>query len=118
MKENTIRRKSFEFAVEVTRCCRDLMDRKEYVLSKQLLRAGTSIGANVREANYANSRRDFHYRLTVSLRECSETMFWLELLHASDQLDDQNFSLLYQRARELMRILTSITKTTKADDHY
>ena len=113
MKEKAIRTKSFEFAVAVTQCCRNLVEHKEYVLSKQLLRVGTSIGANVREAVYANSRRDFHYRLTVSLRECSETMFWLELLKASGYIDIQTFEMLYRNAHELLRILTSITKTTR-----
>ena len=72
MRENAIKTKSFEFAVAVAQCCRELMERKEYVLSKQLLRSGTSIGANVREALCASSRRDFAYKLMVSLRECEE----------------------------------------------
>ena len=113
MKENAIRTKSFEFAVAVTQCCRELVEHKEYVLSKQLLRAGTSIGANVREAVYASSRRDFHYRLTVALRECSETMFWLELLSASHYIDSQTFDILHRNAKELLKILTSITKTIR-----
>src|SRR5437868_2052276 len=113
IKENAIRTRSFEFAVAVTQCCRHLVEHKEYVLSKQLLRAGTSIGANVREAVYANGRRDFHYRLTESLRECSETIFWLELLKASGYIDIQTFEMLHRNACELLRILTSITKTTR-----
>jgi four helix bundle protein len=113
MKENVIRTKSFEFAVAVTQCCRELVDRKEYVLSKQLLRAGTSIGANIREAVYASSRRDFHYRLTVALRESSETMFWLELLQASGYMEPKTFDMLHRNAKELLKILTSITKTTR-----
>ena len=113
MKENAVKTKSFEFAVAVTQCCRELVERKEYVLSRQLLRAGTSIGANVREAVYANSRREFHYRLTISLRECSETMFWLELLQASHYIEGQKLDTLHRDARELLKILTSITKKTK-----
>lgn len=113
MKESIIQRKSFEFAIAVTACSRQLMERKEYVLSKQLLRSGTSIGANVREAKYAGSRLDFLYKLSISLRECSETMFWLELLEASNLLPQKEFTVLHESATELCKILSSITKTTR-----
>ena len=113
VKENVIKTKSFEFAVAVTQYCRQLMERKEYVLSKQLLRSGTSIGANVREALCASSRRDFVYKLMVSLRECEETMYWLELLHACNTLEVQQYKTLHQNAKELTRILTSIINTTR-----
>lgn len=113
MKENAVKTKSFEFAVAVTLCCRELFGQKEFVLSKQLLRSGTSIGANVREALGASSRKDFAYRLTVSLRECEETLYWLELLRACSYLQKDRYDALHQNARELSRILTSIVKTTR-----
>ncbi|MEJ1240204.1 four helix bundle protein [Chryseolinea sp. T2] len=113
MKENVIKIKSFEFAVEITKVCRELMNQKEFTLSRQLLRAGTSIGANVNEALFADSKRDFAYRLGVALRECSETMFWLQLLNATDYLSYQTFKKLHDRAGELRRILSSIVKTTR-----
>ena len=113
MKENVIKTKSFAFAIAVTQCCHGLLERKEFVLSKQLLRSGTSIGANIREALSASSRRDFAYRLTVSLRECDETMYWLELLSACKCIESSQFAILHGNAKELIRILTSIVKTTR-----
>ena len=113
MKQNVLKSKSFEFAVSVTNCCRDLIERREYVLSKQLLRSGTSIGANVRESTYATTRRDFLYKLYVALQECNETMFWLELLNASRYLEHKTFIGLHQSANELLKILSSITKTLR-----
>jgi len=116
MKQKVIKAKSFEFAVAITKCCRGLIEQKEYVLSKQLLRAGTSIGANVREATYATTRRDFAHKLSVSLQECNETMFWLELLRASDYMEEKLFTSLHQNANELLKILSSITKTVREND--
>lgn len=113
MKDNIIKIKFFDFAVAVVKCCASLVKRNEFVLSKQLLRSGTAIDANVREALYASSRRDFLYRLSISLRECSETLFWLELLFASNWISETDFQKLHDDANELMRILTSITNTLK-----
>lgn len=109
-----MRTKSFEFAVSIAQCCRELVEQKEYVLSKQLLRSGTSVGANVREATNSNSRRDFGYRMSISLRECDEAMFWLELLNASGYLPDEKFYKLHNDAQEIMRLLTAIIKTVHA----
>ncbi|MGC3945957.1 MAG: four helix bundle protein [Chryseolinea sp.] len=108
-----IKTKSFQFAVAVAGCCRGLIEHREYVLSKQLLRSGTSIGANVREAINASSRKDFAYKLGVALRECDETAFWLELLSESHYITQSQFNELNAQAQELMRILTSILKTTR-----
>jgi len=113
MNENVVKSKSFQFAVAITQCCWELFERKEYVLSKQLLRSGTSIGANIREALSASSRRDFAYRLTISLRECDETMYWLELLHACNCPQNEQYTVLHKSAKELIKILTSIIKTTR-----
>jgi four helix bundle protein len=116
MKENVIKTKSFTFAVEIANVSRRLVEQKEFVLSRQLLRSGTSIGANVKESMFASSRRDFAYRMTISLRECSETLFWLELLHASNYLEYQEFKILHDSANELLRILVSITKTARKNE--
>lgn len=114
MKDNVVKRKSFEFAVSVTKCCHDLCRRKEYVLSKQLLRSGTSIGSNVREAANSNGTKDFAYRMSVALRECDETMFWLEVLHASGTLSKEHFENLHAEAKELIKLLTAIVKTVRS----
>jgi four helix bundle protein len=113
MKENVVRNKSFEFAVSVANCCKVLVTHREFELAKQLLRAGTSIGANVREAGNSHSRREFTYRLTVALRECDETMFWLEVLRACKSLEEEKFNVLWSEAKDLFNILTRIIKTTR-----
>ncbi|MEJ1239063.1 four helix bundle protein [Chryseolinea sp. T2] len=113
MRDNVVKIKSFQFAVIVAGCCRELIESREYVLSRQLLRSGTSIGANVREAINASSRKDFAYKLGVALRESDETLYWLELLFASNYIVEAKFKLLHEKAEELIRILTSILKTTR-----
>ncbi len=113
MKENVVRNKSFDFAVSVASYCKVLVSQKEFELSKQLLRAGTSIGANIREAGNAHSRREFLYRLTIALRECDETMFWLEVLRACKSMDEEKFKTLWSEAKDLFNILTRIIKTTR-----
>ena len=106
--------KSFAFAVRIVRLYQHLVQtRKEYVLSKQVLRCGTSIGANIREALHGQSRKDFHAKMYIALKECSETLYWLELLTATDYLTQTESDSIIQDAKELHRILQSITKTTK-----
>ena len=106
--------KSFAFAVRIVRLYQHLVHtRKEYVLSKQLLRCGTSVGANIREALHGQSRKDFHAKMYIALKECSETLYWLELLTATDYLTQNESDSIIQDAKELHRILQSITKTTK-----
>ena len=85
---------------------------KEYILSKQLLRCGTSIGANVAEAQKAQSKADFYAKMCIALKETSETMYWLKLLHRTDFLDKAQFTSLHTDATELLYILTAICKTT------
>jgi four helix bundle protein len=87
--------------------------KKEFVLSKQLLRSGTSIGANVREALNCQTKRDFIYRLSISQKECDETLYWLELLKATDYISPSAFNALHEQATILLRILRSIILTTK-----
>ena len=101
---NTIEEKSFHFSVRIVRLCRFLQeDKKEYILSKQLLRAGTSIGANVAEAQQAQSRADFISKLNISLKEAVESNYWLRLLHATDYLNETEFDSIITDCRELER---------------
>ena len=110
----TIEQKSFQFAVRIVNLYKYLRkEKKEFVLSKQLLRSGTSIGANVAEAQQAQSRADFISKLSISLKEAAETNYWLRLLHATDYLDDAEFRSVHNDCRELERILTSILKSAR-----
>ena len=110
----TIERKSFQFAIRIVNLHKYLRkEKKEFVLSKQLLRSGTSIGANVAEAQQAQSRADFISKLTISLKEAAETNYWLRLLHASDFLSDTEFQSVHNDCRELEKILTAIIKTSR-----
>jgi len=88
-------------------------EKKEFVLSKQLLRSGTAVGALVREAEHAESPADFIHKLAIALKEANETDYWLELLQATDYLSDKQFQTLKQDIVELLKLLISIIKTTK-----
>jgi len=112
--DNIIRTKSFLFAVRVVKLCQSLsMEKKEYVLSKQLLRSGTSIGANVREAVNAQSPADFVHKFAIAQKECDETLYWLELLKETNYLTESDFIALQVEAAELLKIIRSIILTTK-----
>ena len=113
-EKNEISEISFEFAVKIVDIYRYLCDdRKEFVLSKQLLKSGTSIGANVREAIYAQSRNDFISKMSISLKEASETGYWIALLHRTGFLDEQQFLSINTDCSQIIRILTSIVNTSK-----
>ena len=112
--DNVIVDKSKAFALRIIRLYKYLTEtKKEFVLSKQVLRSGTSIGANVKEGIRGQSKADFYAKMNIALKEASETEYWLELLHESDYLTDQekDFESLYQECQEVLRILMSITKT-------
>jgi len=111
MAESIIQQKSFEFALEIIHLYQELIECKEYVLSKQLLRSGTSIGANVEEASAAQSRKDFLAKMSIASKEARETRYWLRLLQKS-QMVDIDFTTQLNQIDELIRILTSIVKTT------
>jgi len=114
MSESIIKKKSFDFAVRVTRFYREFTEReREFVISKQLLRSGTSICANVREAMNSQTKREFVYKLSLSQKECDETQFWLELLLASDYITPSEFESLHSDATSLLKIIRSIILTTK-----
>ena len=111
-EEKTARFKSKRFAVRIVRLYQFLCDEKhEYVLAKQILRSGTSIGANLAESESAISRKDFLSKVYIALKECSETLFWLELLHDTDYLTNEQFDSIYQDCEELKKMLTATTKT-------
>jgi four helix bundle protein len=114
MKENVVKAKSFEFALRVVKLCEFLVgNKKEYVLSKQLLRSGTAIGALIREAEHAQSKADFIHKLSISLKEANETEYWLELLYKSGYLNESEYNSIISSSREILRLLTSIIKTSK-----
>jgi four helix bundle protein len=111
MKDNIVQRKSFEFALETIELYRQLVNEREYVLSKQLLRSGTSIGANIEEATAAQSRKDFVHKMTIASKEARETQYWIRLLIASN-ITKIDMSEALIRANELVKLLTAIVKST------
>ncbi|GAA4800296.1 four helix bundle protein [Olivibacter ginsenosidimutans] len=114
MKENNIKNKSFAFAVRVVKLYQYLSEEKrEFILSKQLLRSGTSVGAMVREAEHGQSKADFIHKFAIAQKEINETIYWLELLKATDYINESQFSSLHIEAVELMKIITVIIKNTK-----
>lgn len=111
---NAIQFKSRDFAIRIVRCYKFLTEQEgEYVMSKQLLRCGTSIGANTRESKNAQSRMDFLSKLNIALKEADETEYWLDLLHATNYLDDTQYESINSDCAELIKLLTSITKKLK-----
>ena len=110
----TVASKSRKFAVRIVRLYQYLTtEQQEYVLSKQLLRSGTSIGANIAESECAFSKRDFLAKMYVAFKECNETLYWLDLLHDTDYLTDAAYSSILADCRELRKMLAAITKSTK-----
>jgi len=123
MKLSIIEEKSKGFAVRVVKLYRYLTmtaDEREYVLSKQLLRSGTSIGANVKEALRGQSRADFHSKMNIALKEACETEYWIELLKDTNYISEEQFLSLQDDYKEIIKILMSITKSTApmAEDKY
>lgn len=114
MKENIVKDKSFAFALRVVRLCRYLNEAKrEFVLSKQLLRSGTAIGALVREAEQAESKADFIHKMAIALKEANETDYWIELLFQSETLNQKEYDSIKPEVVELCKLLTSIIKSSK-----
>ena len=114
MKENVLIEKSIDFGARIVKLQRYLVrERKEVFLSKQILRSGTSIGANVNEAQYGNSRADFIAKLHIALKETGETEYWLHILQKSDYLDDTMAGSMLRDCLEIKRILISSINTAK-----
>ncbi len=115
MKENNLKNKSFLFSIRVVNLCKYLVAEKgEYLLSKQVLRSGTSVGALVREAEHSESKNDFIHKLAIAQKEINETIYWLELLRATDYINEEEFESINLDAVEIIKILTTIIKNTKA----
>ena len=114
MKENVIRSKSFQFAVNTVNMFKEIQQTKhEFILSKQFVRSGTSIGANVREGVNAESRADFIHKLGVAQKECDESIYWLELLYATEYISQREMLRMKSDAEEILKILRSIILTAK-----
>jgi four helix bundle protein len=113
MNDNTVRFKSKKFAVRIINLYKILSEeKKEYVLSKQMLRSGTSIGANLAEADYGISKKDFLAKVFIALKECSETIYWLDLLFETNYINKKEFESINNDALELLKMLTATAKTT------
>jgi len=114
MKENVVREKSLAFAIRIVDLYKMLCgNKKEFVMSKQLLKAGTSIGANVAEAECAISKKEFLAKNYIALKECAETKYWLELLQKTGFVALDEYNSVFNDCDELFRLLTAITKTTR-----
>jgi len=114
MKENILKKKSFDFAVRIVNLFKFLKDdKKEFVLSKQILRSGTSVGAMVRESEHAQSKADFINKLSIAQKEINETIYWLELLTSTNYIEKNQFESLNTDAIELIKLITSSIKTAK-----
>ena len=114
MKENVVQIKSYAFAIKIVNVCKQLQqDKKEYILSKQLLRSGTSVGANIEEAIGGQSRKDFFAKLTISYKEARESKYWIRLLTDTEYLTREESQPLLNDIEELLRIIGSIQKTIR-----
>ncbi|MCB9315334.1 MAG: four helix bundle protein [Lewinellaceae bacterium] len=112
--ESPLREKSFLLAIRIVRLCRILVEeKKEYVISKQLVRSGTNPGAMVREAANAESGLDFIHKLAIAQKETGETQYWLELMHATDVLSEKEFQSIFADTEEIMKLLRSSILTKK-----
>lgn len=108
-----LKNKSYSFAIRIVKLAQFLQQNKEFVMSKQILKSGTSIGALVREAEFAQSKLDFINKLSIALKEANETTYWLSLLNDTNYIEEKLFDSLQKDCKELISILVSIVKTTK-----
>lgn len=116
MKKNIVKEKSFAFAVRVLKLYQYLIaDKKEFVLSKQLLCSGTSVGALVREAEHAETKKDFVHKMAIAQKEINETIYWLEILQTIEYLTIEQFESINSDATEIIKLITSIIKSTKTN---
>ena len=114
--QNIIVVKSKDFAIRIVKLYKYLNEnKKEYILSKQLLKSGTSIGANVKEAIRGQSKPDFYAKMNIALKEASEREYWLEILKETEYIDNVSFESIYADCQEILKILMAITKNQKSD---
>ena len=117
MKRNVIREKSYAFSIRIVKLYQFLVkEKKEFILSKQLLRCGTSIGANIEEAIAGISQNDFFYKLTIAHKECRETHYWIRLLKDTGYLTEEQHSSLIRDVEELLKIISSILITLSKEN--
>lgn len=114
-KENVLKSKSYSFVLEIVKVCRELQSNKEFILSKQLLRSGTAIGALVEEANQGESKADFIHKLSIANKEANETQYWIRLLTDSNMLSKETGEPILEKSVELIKISTASIKTSKAN---
>ena len=105
--------KAFKFSIRIVNLNKYLVKNKEYILSKQVLRSGTSIGANLKEAMYGQSKKDFISKLSISLKEASETEYWMDLLYETDYIEEKVYQSLKEDLMEILKLLISSLKTSK-----
>lgn len=114
--ENNLYKKAYAFAIRIIKAYQYLnSEKREFTISKQLLKSGTSIGANIAEANGAISKADFSSKLSISYKECLETKYWLSLLNDTNFIDEKTFKSMHLDADELAKILFTILKKTRID---
>ena len=115
MSKNVLKDKSYAFSILIVKLSQLLVaDKKEYILSKQLLRSGTAVGALIREAEFAQSKKDFINKMSISLKEANETLYWIDLLKDTNYIDEEKYNFLYPTCKELIAMLVSSIKTTKS----
>jgi four helix bundle protein len=117
MSESIVAGRAFYFALNILSLYKEMMNQKEYIVSKQLIRSATSIGANIEEATAASSRKDFAFKMSIASKEARETRYWLKLLQASDIINDYDFSKLISENTEIIRMLTKIVKTIQTENN-
>lgn len=105
--------KSYQFALDIIKVYKDLCSKKEYIISRQLLRSGTSVGANINEGTASPTKKDFVHKLSIASKEARESLYWLNLFNDSGYLEHEGFQLLSDKCRELLRILPGIILTIK-----
>lgn len=116
--KNIVKDKSFAFALRVIKMSKFLINEKrEFVISKQVLRSGTSVGALIREAEHAQSKADFIHKISIALKEANETDYWIELLHKSEDISDEAYHSMQPAIQEIIKLLVSIVKTTKQNNY-
>ena len=115
MNKSILKEKSYHFAVRVVKLFKFLQsEKKEYILSKQLMSSGTAIGALVREAEFAESKADFFHKLAIAQKKCNESIYWLELLNETEYLQESEFNSINKDAIGIIKIITSSIKTVKS----
>lgn len=113
-KKNIVQEKSFAFALRIIKLSKFLQkEQREYVISRQVLRSGTAVGALIREAEHAQSKADFIHKMSIALKEANETDYWIELLYQSSEISEEAYHSIQPNIQELIKLLVSIVKTSK-----